>query len=108
MKRPDVAAWAVTGLALLLIGACALLHVPIPDVLVNLSTAALGAAAGVSFAGGSGIGDALSSLLGRLEGTAPASSSSTAPASSAAPAAPLVGATSDPAATGVFRVATHS
>lgn len=95
MKRPDLAAWVVTGVAVAGIIACALLHVPIPDVLVNLSTASLGAAAGVSFAG-SGLGAVLAQLIAKLEGHPASSSKPTLPA-------PL---TVDPP-TGVLRPAVH-
>lgn len=99
MKRPDLAAWIVTGLALVGVVACSLCHVPIPDTLTNLATASLGAAAGVSFAGGSSVGDALSALLAKLEGK---SSSSSTPAAAPAPL------TAEPTTGIIPRVASHA
>lgn len=98
-SSPVWAAWIITGIGLLGIVACALLHVAIPEALVNLTTAAGGAAAGVSYAGGSGLSDVLAQLVAKLEGL---------PAPLPPLPAPAAGTTSDPAATGVFRLATHA
>lgn len=91
--RPDLAAALLCALAVVGIIALAMLRQPIPDVLTYVAVGALGGAAGMSFPGSS-----------------PASSSSEKKAGPPlpSPVAAPVGATTDPAATGVFRMATHA
>lgn len=88
--RPDLAAALLCALAVVGIIALAMLRQPIPDVLTYVAVGALGGAAGMSFPGPA------------------ASSEKKAGAPAPAPVSAPVGAATDPAATGVLRMATHA
>lgn len=101
IPRPDLSAYAVVALCVVAITVLIGLGKTPPDFLQYIALTALGVGGGVA-----------------LQGTGSTSTTSTEPATlaatpapaPAAPAAypPVVGTTSDPAATGVMRLATHS
>ncbi len=93
MRRPELPALVIAGLAVVGIVVLALLRQPIPDVLTLIASTALGAGAGVALPGGP---------LARETLQLPARELAAPPA---LPPVPPPAVSSD---TGVFRVARHS
>lgn len=102
LTRPDLAAYGLVALCVLAIAALAVLGKPAPDVLQYLAVTALGIGGGVALQTPTAQTAQLVPLEVPSRAAAPVNNLLNAPRSTPA------GYTDDPAATGVFRAATHA
>jgi hypothetical protein len=102
LSRPDLSAYAVVALCVVAITVLIGLGKTPPDFLQYIALTALGVGGGVALQGAGG------TTTPATEPVTPAPLPVPAPQTLAASYPPVLGTTSDPAATGVMRLATHS